>query len=852
VLAFNAWALAAFIAGLDPDEKPAVTRWLREHRLLPDSVNGPREGRSITVQDLAQHKGLPVEFLSGLGLENCQEGVRISYRLIDGTLAPRHRIRTALVAKKGSFWTKGVGATVPYGLWRLKDGRKAGFLVLAEGESDPWALWFHQLPCLGLPGAGTARKLGAVHLEGIGRVYVSREPGVGGATFVAGVAKRLREIGWKGDARCVVLPNAKDPNEMHKQNPDGFKAAFQRAMDNAERLPEAQEAVAAVLPIPYQETSGGLFWLKPIQGGEITIPLTNFTAHIVADIAEDDGADVRHALEIEARLKGRAYRFTVPGSQFANMNWVLDHLGAGAVIYPGSTVRDHARVALQLLSGDVPKRTVFKHLGWRKVEGDWIYLHAEGAEGANGAVAGIEVSVPDSLRCFALPEPPTGDLLIDRVRASLCVLALAPLRVTTPAYAAVWRAVLGQADFSLHLAGATGQGKTELAALLQQHFGPGMDSRNLPASWASTGNSLEALAFHAKDAVLVIDDFSPTGSGPDIQRSHRDGDRVLRAQGNNSGRQRMRADASLKPSKPPRGLILSTGEDIPKGQSLRARILVDELGPTEMDWTKLSVCQGDAANGVFAQVLAAFVRWLAPRYDEVRRNLRAEVAKLREKALASASHKRTPDILANLGFGLRLFFDFAVEVEALTKAEAEDTWQSCWKALGEAATAQAGHQAASDPVRRFLELLTSAIASGRAHVAGDDGSHPAQPPAWGWREVVVARNDERTEWRPQGARVGWVTGDDLFLDPDAAYVAAQALGREAGDTIALTPKTLHKRLHERGLLQAIDQARGTRTVRKMLEGRRREVLHIRGDALFPEAEQSPQETDLIQSLATET
>jgi hypothetical protein len=72
--------------------------------------------------------------------------------------------------------------------------------------------------------------------------------------------------------------------------------------------------------------------------------------------------------------------------------------------------------------------------------------------------------------------------------------------------------VLGNADFALHLAGETGAFKSELAALHQQHFGCGMNRENLPAAWSSTGNALEVLAFHAKDALLVIDDFAP-GSG---------------------------------------------------------------------------------------------------------------------------------------------------------------------------------------------------------------------------------------------------------------------------------------------------------------------------------------------------
>src|SRR5437867_2728114 len=78
-----------------------------------------------------------------------------------------------------------------------------------------------------------------------------------------------------------------------------------------------------------------------------------------------------------------------------------------------------------------------------------------------------------------------------------------------PLLAAVYRAVLAPCDFSLHVCGHTGFFKTEVAALCQQHYGAGLDARHLPASWLSTGNALEAVAFTAKDALLVVDDFSP-------------------------------------------------------------------------------------------------------------------------------------------------------------------------------------------------------------------------------------------------------------------------------------------------------------------------------------------------------
>src|SRR5262249_29022958 len=153
----------------------------------------------------------------------------------------------------------------------------------------------------------------------------------------------------------------------------------------------------------------------------------------------------------------------------------------------------------------------------------------------------------------------------------------------------------------------------------QQHFGSGFNARNLPANWSSSGNALEGLAFTAKDVVLVVDDFNPTGSSADVQRMHREADRLFRGQGNHAGRQRMRSDGSLRPTKFPRGIIVSSGEDTPKGQSLRARLLVQEickhdLGPQPPTPNAvLTTCQRDGGDGLFAQCVAAFIVWLAPK-----------------------------------------------------------------------------------------------------------------------------------------------------------------------------------------------------------------------------------------------
>jgi hypothetical protein len=126
-------------------------------------------------------------------------------------------------------------------------------------------------------------------------------------------------------------------------------------------------------------------------------------------------------------------------------------------------------------------------------------------------VSGIEVRLGGALSRYELGLPAAGDLQ-NAVRASLRLAGLGSPSIGFPLLAATYRAVFGDADFALHLAGETGAFKSELAALFQRHFGSEMNRLHLPASWSSTPNSLEMLAFDAKDVLLVIDDFAPHGN----------------------------------------------------------------------------------------------------------------------------------------------------------------------------------------------------------------------------------------------------------------------------------------------------------------------------------------------------
>ena len=578
------------------------------------------------------------------------------------------------------------------------------------------------------------------------------------------------------------------------------------------------------------------------QQGIVEVPLANWSGRIVEETVHDDGAERRITFSVEGALAdGTPLPLTdVASDQFGWMRWPVEAWGTRAVVLAGAATADHLRVALQLLSRDVPRRTVYGHTGWREIGGVWVYLHAGGAIGAAGAVEGVTVALPDALARFELPRPPEGAELVEAVRSSLRLLDLGPDRIIVPVLAAVYRAALAEADFALHLSGRTGVFKSELAALGQQHYGHGLDARHLPGSWSSTGNSLEALAFAAKDALIGVDDFAPCGSTADVQRYHREADRLLRAQGNRSGRGRCRADGSLKAGKSPRGLILSTGEDIPKGQSLRARTFVIELETGDISAAKLTESQRDATAGLFAASLAGFVRWLAPRYADVLAGLRQEHADLRERALVNGNgaHARTPGIVADLALGMKYFLEFAVEADIITVKERDELARRGWTALGEAAAAQEDHVQAAEPCGHFLRLLAGVIASGRGHVTAPDGMEPRDPEAWGWRGKEYTHRGEggvpETEisWMALGRRIGWLDGTDLYLEPEAAYAEAQEMARHQGDSLAVQLRTLWRRMRDRNLLATWDTVRQRNTIRRTLGGKKdRDVLHLHADVL---------------------
>jgi len=195
--------------------------------------------QGCTLAQYAEAKRLPVDFLRQLGLSDTQYlrtlAVRIPYLLEDGTEGPvRFRLSVAGGEEAGPrfVWRRGSKPCL-YGLHRLEEARRAGYVVLVEGESDCHTLWFHGEPALGVPGASNWQEdRDAPHLQDIPTIYAVIEPDQGGDALLA----KLRASRLRDQVRIIRLGDHKDVSGLYLADPERFRERWEAAKAGSEPL----------------------------------------------------------------------------------------------------------------------------------------------------------------------------------------------------------------------------------------------------------------------------------------------------------------------------------------------------------------------------------------------------------------------------------------------------------------------------------------------------------------------------------------------------------------------------------------------------------------------------------------
>jgi hypothetical protein len=589
---------------------------------------------------------------------------------------------------------------------------------------------------------------------------------------------------------------------ISRVHPKKVKEALETIKKERANEPEYR-ALSGHEPTIYSTPDGYRLEESP---GEL-VPLSNFIACIVEDVVVDDGSgEIDRFFTIEARIGGRQTRFNVSSQIFDGLSWVPRHLGALASV-ESPRVKHLVAKAIRIESQKTLREVhAYGHTGWIALgsPGRWVYLHAGGAiVGASAEPFSGRVILSGKLARRSFPEAPMNDpeALKEAVRATFALWDLAADEIAIPVMLSAYRAVLGEVDYTVHLAGPTGLGKTTLAHLAVSHFGANLGSRD-QTNFESTANSIEREAFALKDQFLLLDDYLGTPEHRKILAF------IARNAANNSGRARLASDGTLRGDKPPRALVVTTGEDLPVGESLTARTLVISLpegeGPDLFRGAPINTAQAAAREGTHALAMARFVNWLAPRYGELQATIEQRRNQHGYAVSDRVQHNRTPAIYGNLMIALEEWLAFAGEIEAIDAERRTALDARARRAVLAAIQDQGEYLGSADPVERYRALLREALASRKAHLRDPD------------------------EEPGPGVHLGWTSPEGAFLYPAVSLDLAKHMAAAVGEPLTISGQAMNKRLLGRGWIVAAnpDPKRGI-PVRK----RGQAVLHLKSEFL---------------------
>jgi hypothetical protein len=392
----------------------------------------------------------------------------------------------------------------------------------------------------------------------------------------------------------------------------GVEAALEVRGKPASRRPASREFVLINDESPGASEDPAEWGILEVGSGEM---LTNFGLSLVRTVTVADDLDAQTRFEGTLTIFGKTRAFEISTEQYASDKDLREAIYR--VAGPEARVpRDMSllREAVSTLSkGQVKEERRTTGQGWN-AQGT-LYRVQSGQVTSAGFVplgTGLELQVDlqgeELARHLDLqPLAKPAELTVLRSHVVKDLLQVHDRRVTYPMLGAVGVALLhrfaGDVNrFAIWLTGLTGSGKSFLAQLFMNFFGRFRPSSGSFATWASTANFIQRQGYFFKDALYLVDDYKP-----DVV-NHNQVVRILQAYADNTGRGRLKSDATTNATRPIRGLLISTGEDIPEhSSSALARSVVIEVPQQEKDISRGQDCMKE--SGRYTAVTVDCLRW---------------------------------------------------------------------------------------------------------------------------------------------------------------------------------------------------------------------------------------------------
>jgi hypothetical protein len=192
--------------------------------------------------------------------------------------------------------------------------------------------------------------------------------------------------------------------------------------------------------------------------------------------------------------------------------------------------------------------------------------------------------------------------------------------------------------------------------------------------------------------------------------------------------------------------------------------------------------------------------------------------------------------------GADAFFEFLRSAGAVTDDQSQTLLSAVETGLQQAFSEQGIYQVHQDEVERFLQLLRAALSSGNAHIACrlKLGPPEIRPYSWGWRDAGTDLSGDKS-YSPMGDCIGYFAAPkdnaaaEVWLQQDTAYKIVQQFARSQGDSFLLSPASLWRRLHDRGLIVHTESNAGRNKprldVKRVVAGQSKRVMVLAAELI---------------------
>jgi DNA primase catalytic core len=537
----------------------------------------------------------------------------------------------------------------------------------------------------------------------------------------------------------------------------------------------------------YRVGSGG-FWAGR---GERSMNITSGgVAYYRRMVKVDDGEAKDNELELVIELEdGKEVVTRLPANKSSETSEVAAAIKA--VVGPKLTIsangRSHLIPAMEWLTKDkqMEEKVEIARTGWYTVEGVDVPIYITPGGTVGELPATYQVALPQGLERYAVKDG--GDEAFKQGLDGLIngLLPAFDYTITMPMIAfallpPMARFIPEGTKFVMHLVGETGSLKTSTSKILMALYG---DFATKPpmASWRSTINSLEKLFFWIDDCLGMVDDYKPRivklWDFVDLIQRYADG----------NGRDRLARDTSLRRREAIRGWMLSTGEDLPQGESSALARMVSLRFKRRPKGAVYNADLGKAARlaEFFPTVMARWIAWLRVRGDKEGFPAKYTLHMQQVGEMLQQDAPDTPNIpriSANIAMLWTAWAGFREFVLTATDEQDMHLYAKLPK-FGEVAAAvaftQARHVQEDKVTAVFLNALRDGIDGGRFKIAarGKNNAHE------------MANTD---------LFVGWYDAAGFYLLP-ASFNAVMKWSRETGTQLGFTNRELYKMLDEEGL-----------------------------------------------------